>query len=219
MSGYFTRVARLALDADPKLQAVTNRFIAPRAPATAKMAPDALLFDEHSGGEDAATELPPHRSQHAVRAGSALASEPPTAGDLDVRSAESTPSFAPMPGRTPRQPASPRRSTAPPGDSPAPDTAAAPAPGRRDETRTQLRLEQPAGGARLMPPAASPASRIDMRPPPADSAAPPSIHVHIGRIDVRAIQPPAPKVVPALRTPLRKPSLEAHLRARDRGSA
>jgi hypothetical protein len=47
---------------------------------------------------------------------------------------------------------------------------------------------------------------------------PPAVHVHIGRIDVRAVETPAPpKPPPGRRTP-RAPSLEEHLRARERGA-
>lgn len=45
----------------------------------------------------------------------------------------------------------------------------------------------------------------------------PPVHVHIGRVDVRAISAPQPKAPPA-RTPMRKPSLAEHLRARERGA-
>jgi hypothetical protein len=44
------------------------------------------------------------------------------------------------------------------------------------------------------------------------------VYVHIGRIDVRAVDAPAPKAQPAPRAALGKPSLEAHLRARDRAA-
>lgn len=45
------------------------------------------------------------------------------------------------------------------------------------------------------------------------------VYVHIGRIDVRAVDAPAPRAPQAAaRTAIRKPSLEAHLRARDRGA-
>jgi hypothetical protein len=43
------------------------------------------------------------------------------------------------------------------------------------------------------------------------------VYVHIGRIDVRAVDTPVPKS-PAAHSALRKPSLEAHLRSRDRGA-
>jgi hypothetical protein len=45
---------------------------------------------------------------------------------------------------------------------------------------------------------------------------PPVVHVHIGRIDVRAIPPAPAPVAPRVQHP-RRPSLEEHLRARDEG--
>lgn len=44
-----------------------------------------------------------------------------------------------------------------------------------------------------------------------------TVHVHIGRIDVRAVSAAPEKKAPS-RATMRLPSLEAHLRARDRGS-
>jgi hypothetical protein len=49
----------------------------------------------------------------------------------------------------------------------------------------------------------------------AGAAEPPTVHVHIGRIDVRAVDAPQPKGAPE-RSAQRGPSLAEHLRARER---
>lgn len=95
--------------------------------------------------------------------------------------------------------------------------------------REALQLERPKSPSlraeiRLMPPqtAIAPPRRLSFGgfesarvEPPVWEPAP--VYVHIGRIDVKAADSPAaPKAQPA-RTAPPKPSLEAHLRSRDRG--
>lgn len=221
VSGYFTRVARQALDTGPKLYVVTNRYVAPRSPGAAARSPEAPLFaDSDSGGINLVAELPSRPSpRQTIRAENMGATAPaPVTGDAQARVVVSPVPAAPIAderdGPTVRQ-----RSGAPYDDPHTTDSAAALGPETRDETHAPFRLEHQTGSDRLMPPTAPAAGRNDVRARTPESADSPSIHVHIGRIDVRAIQPPEPKAAPALRTPLRTPSLEAHLRARDRGNA
>ena len=89
----------------------------------------------------------------------------------------------------------------------------------RDVARREIQLDR---SPRLLP--QQPAPAIATRPAAAGARetvarAPESapVYVHIGRIDVRAVDAPVPKS-PAAHSALRKPSLEAHLRSRDRGA-
>lgn len=50
-----------------------------------------------------------------------------------------------------------------------------------------------------------------------DAPETPTVHVHIGRIDVRAVQSPDRRSVAPKTSTLVKPSLDAHLQKRDRG--
>jgi hypothetical protein len=98
-------------------------------------------------------------------------------------------------------------------------------PGERGD-RSRL-LPEPGGpadpGGRGLLPAGSPASRGARREAPAagaghpaPGAAEPTIIVRIGRLDVRALQVPVPPPAAPPRRPPPGPSLEEHLRARDR---
>ncbi len=78
-----------------------------------------------------------------------------------------------------------------------------------ERVSSQVRTEP-----RLLPLERAPASIIE-RAPSGAPAEPPTVHVHIGRIDVRAIEASPAKPAPD-RTAPRGPSLAEHLRARER---
>jgi hypothetical protein len=110
------------------------------------------------------------------------------------------------------RPATPAPAIDAPRERPAGTTTAAPATARH-------RSADAAAHARLLPRSpATPAASLGAAPvaPVREREEPPTVHVHIGRIDVRAVQTPAPRAQPA-RSPLQPPSLDEHLRARDRG--
>ncbi len=69
------------------------------------------------------------------------------------------------------------------------------------------------------PAAMPPRARAERIQPDATPAAlePPTIHVHIGRIDVRAAHPAAPAPPAPPKSRLQRPTLEAYLRSRERG--
>ncbi len=89
----------------------------------------------------------------------------------------------------------------------------------RDLARPETGLDR---APRLLPQQAAPAiaarpAATGARETVARAPEPAPVYVHIGRIDVRAVDAPVPKSTPA-HPVLRGPSLEAHLRSRDRGT-
>jgi hypothetical protein len=95
----------------------------------------------------------------------------------------------------------------------------------RDAAQPAAELAPPGDAPRLPP-------SVDHRPPAAPALAraerihrdatpaaqePPTILVHIGRIDVRAVQSPATAPPTLLKSRLQRPTLEAYLRNRERG--
>jgi hypothetical protein len=113
-----------------------------------------------------------------------------------------------------------------------PDVPASPAaskhrPSERRPVQTDRNIVQPARqpstqqrAPRLLPaqppPSYPPAGAAQSHPStPRIERVPDATYIHIGRIDVRAVDAPAPKPPPA-RSAMPRPTLEAHLRARDR---
>jgi hypothetical protein len=93
-------------------------------------------------------------------------------------------------------------------------------PARRGIWSDEMAVELPQPGPRRAPvPAAAPvpppaAHRVHSEFSPEGPSAP-TVVVHIGRVDVRAVHPPAPPAAPRANTSTGT-SLEEHLRARDR---
>jgi hypothetical protein len=212
--GIFARIAQRALGLQPVLRSTLDRWHIARADDTTDSPPSAF---EHSGFvEPAMPETHPmralvdppesHRAETRRKpaAVEAVMSEPAHPREPLLRT------DAPLP------PHARRRETAPPP--------------RRERVAPRFRSEPPVireaaepRAARLLPPQAP--SPVDRRPteesngtsrrPARDEPAP--VYVHIDRIDVRTAEPRAPKAPAKPRATLRKPSLEAHLLARERG--
>lgn len=206
MSGFLKRVAERALGRADALRPAANRYLI-------------AVRDDDAGGMPAVENGPAPASGGAEYGDSPLRSERydrPVRTDAPERigatsgavPAPDVQQQTPVPGAAT---AAPLRLvpwlTAPESASHHPERAqpqSEPAP-MRTETRL-LPLERSA---------ASGAPAGIERVPSATAAEPPAVHVHIGRIDIRAIDAPPAKPTPE-RTGPRGPSLAEHLRARER---
>jgi hypothetical protein len=222
VSGYFAGVVKRLFGVDPTLRPVTNRYLAARRIGDVQASLPSSALEEHDGPQDAIDD----RSDSAARPSTLARSadvqgvEAPQGVGTRRRQDEVAPS--PGSGRSER---GARSATI------ALERVLAEQPTQR-ETRNEAAgsrvvkartfATEAMHEARLLPPesvlAAVPPARLrDFSPGPAGSDST-TVHVHIGRIDVRAVEAPVPKTLPA-RPSMRKPSLEAHLIARDRGIA
>jgi hypothetical protein len=222
MTAFLARVADRALGRGNTMRPAVNRYlIAMRADdaGEAVAAPDAATMrpERDSGNVDASLPVarygaPAHTDADA----------PPRALESPERAAAPADSAAaafrlvqPRPDHGTRHASGERLERQPPQPERAPlsvsieqrgdDRPVVPSPPLRNDPRL-LPLQQPTAVA---------AAGIIERVPAAAAAEPPTVHVHIGRIDVRAIDAPPAKTAPERAAP-RGPSLAEHLRARER---
>lgn len=219
MSAYFARVANRLLNVGPTLRPTANRYLV------------ALRDDDPS--VEARRRETPIRPRFAAT----IETPPPPAGATgvaDAAGAAGATGAAAGPRTTQR--AADDTALPDPLDGPAEERAirAVPSVERVSLMPPPAREEraEPVQRALVHEPQAPRAARLFPLEPPRRSAAtglgerletpsrvePPSVHVHIGRIDVRAVEAPAPAKAPPTRGVLRAPSLADHLRARERGA-
>ncbi len=228
MNGFLARVVDRTLGNGVSLRPVTNRWSISRAPG--------LPLETSSAAEPDTRTIPSRERGDARNDGARSAAR--HTGDtrlVDGRvDADVAPPVAPSRGRRHSaggrstdvaervdEPAVVRGAGRPqPADGRAPDGGYG--ADRTRESAGDVADLEARRAPRLLPQQAAPAiaarpAAAATRQTVARATEPAPVYVHIGRIDVRAVEAPVPKSSP-VRAPLRAPSLESHLRSRDRGA-
>lgn len=225
MSGYFARVTERVFGDETSVRPARNRYqialAGDEAPALSSERFERRAVTDRAPSPEAARPQPERHapSEGDAPAGARLAPSVPlaTIPRESMRLVESEP---------PVRSASKRAPVAEPRDA----ASRAEVPERVDEPRARAqpqRSVEPQRSAeprrslepRLLPvrrPAPPTTIGEALARPPASRHEPAPVHVHIGRIDLRAAEAPPPQK-PVTERAMRRPSLEEHLRARERG--